>query len=95
MDSLQNRQAWRSAREAKNLLQETNTEISLLNFDIDSLNNEIGLVIENIAVVDSSIVVMSGELSQGEAAPLKMIADMLGVEMDTATKGFFGFLFNI
>ena len=91
MDSLQNRQAWRSAREAKNLLQETNTEISLLNFDIDSLNNEIGLVIENIAVVDSSIVVMSGELSQGEAAPLKMIADMLGVEMDTATKGFFGF----
>lgn len=91
IDSLQSREAWRSAREAKNLLQQTESEIAILNIDIDSLNNEIGFVMEDIAVVDSSIVVMNGNLAQGEAAPLKMIADMLAVEMDTATKGFFGF----
>lgn len=90
-DSLQDRGNWYSAKEARRLIDETNQEIQSLNYDIDSLNNEINLVMEDIAAVDSSIVVMNGNLAQGEAAPLKMIADMLGVEMDVATKGFFGF----
>ena len=90
-DSLENRKAWRSAKEARLLIESTNSEIQSLNNDIDSLTNEINLVMEEVAAVDSSIVVMNGNLAQGEAAPLKMIADMLGVEMDTATKGFFGF----
>jgi len=90
-DSLENRKNWYSAKQARILIKETNQEIQELNNDVDSLNNEINLVMEDIAVVDSSIVVMNGNLAQGEAAPLKMIADMLGVEMDSATKGFFGF----
>ena len=90
-DSLENRKNWYSAKQARILIKETNQEIQGLNMDVDSLNNEINLVMEEIAVVDSAIVVMNGNLAQGEAAPLKMIADMLGVEMDSATKGFFGF----
>lgn len=90
-DSLENRRAWKSALAARELIESTNDEIQNLNTDIDSLNNEINLVMSQIASVDSAIVVMNGELATGEAAPLKMIADMLGVEMDTATKAFFGF----
>lgn len=80
-----------SAREARQLVDRTNQDIVENNRSMDSLSNEITRVNKEISSVDSSIVIMNSTLATGEAAPLKMISDMLGVEMDTTTKAFFGF----
>ena len=91
IDSLQARNAWRSAREARELIDRADSEIQILNQEIDSLNLFVSDLYNDISKIDSSIIYMSGDLYQGKAAPLKMIADMAGIEMDSATKFFFGF----